>query len=182
MPPATGAPDPLRLLLQTVSQLATRLQEWSQFLTQLRTVAGQIDALTAYVRDSATGTPAAITADAWRASQQMWDTLDRDQLEELREGVQVAQGIKDPSPVPRPGGDLTPDPVLKDLDAWLEAIRAARADGAAGKLRDSCEQVQRKLLKHVRVCFAQLKHETQTLTALVRQIQDLLFPPEAGIP
>lgn len=176
-PPPPRPPDPLRSLLGKVSQLATRLQEWALFLTQLRSVANRIEALSKFVQDTAKGTPPTCTPEAWIGSQNMWEQIEQNDLEDLRAGVKAAQGITAASPLPRPGGDLAPVPVLDDIDSWLVDVRDAHQGGAAGKLREACGGVQRKLLRHIRSCFAQIQHESQSLTTLVHQIENELGPP-----
>jgi hypothetical protein len=172
--PQGSSPDPLRKILQSVSVLAIRLNEWTIFLTMLRNVGAQLDGLTKYVNETAIGTPARCSDDAWKALQVMWAQLEQGQIEDFRDSIQTAQAVTSDSPVARPGKDLQPMAVLADLDRWLEAVRTADSEGSAGKLKAACTEIQKKVLRHTAGCLNQIKYESLSLGSLVSDLEKLL--------
>jgi hypothetical protein len=82
--------------------------------------------------------------------------------------------VNSASPVARPGIDLVPATVLKDLEGWREAIHTADAEGSAPKLRTACVVLQKQIVKHTASCLKQIEYESLSLASLVSDLEKLV--------
>jgi hypothetical protein len=158
-----------------VSQLATRLQEWADFLGQLRLVLSEIDGVVRAV-------PGTVFQDSPTCDQAAWsgilvnvDRVEQEHLETLKDVLKTAQAIKAPSPVPKPGGDLTPDEVLAALLAMTSGVREAHGQGSAKHLRGACDLIKRSWQTPMRRCLSQIQYECRSLNNLVEEIKRQLL-------
>ncbi|MFI5454058.1 MAG: hypothetical protein ACHRXM_01265 [Isosphaerales bacterium] len=176
-----AAQKKIRSILALVSMLALRLNQWTIFMTKLRAVGRQIDEIVKYVSKTITYPTqdrgkAKLSDDAWHALKLMLDQLDESPLDDLRVPIKSASTvITQKCPVPRDMGDLEPRLIVADLEEWLRTARvAAETDESASNLQDTCEDIQKKILRHTLSCLQQVQHESQSLTTLVKDLESCL--------
>ena len=164
-------PDALRKLLGRVSLVATRILQWTKFLAQLRLVMSELDGFVRAVPASVYQDTPVLDPAAWPPLLTQADRVEMEHLAAFDELVVTYDAIVAVSPLPKAGGDLRPADILDTLKAQWAEVQKANGQGSAKLLKPACESIKRGSHVQLRRCVAQIQHESEGLTALVKQLE-----------